>query len=158
MATDTVVVPPGHKIIVIMPTVTAHVAVASSGLVIVDYGESSDWRQTNSQLEAVLAKHSVPTVVIFQSAMIDELTRLNELSEFFSYWKASRAEGIEAAWVLPLRAAERTFIISSIRDAGYGVHASAPDGACFVEVHKPDGSIIIAMPGPALWQTPNTVH
>ena len=150
MASDNVVVPPGHKVIVIKPTAVAHVAVAPSGALVVDYGKNGNWQYTNSQFEAAHAKRAASAVVILQREMIDKLSQANELGQFIAYWKAAKEKGVSAVWVLPLRASEQSSVINSIQGAGYGVHASAPDGACFVEVHKPDGSITVGMPGPAL--------
>jgi hypothetical protein len=150
MPSDTVVVPPGHKVVVIDPTPNAHVDVVSSGAVIADYGQSGNWRYTNTQLSAALAKHPGSVVVILQNEMINALRQSNEFGEFFGYWKASKRKSVSAVWVLPLRASEQASVVSSIQNTGYGVHASAPDGACFVEVHKPNGSIVVGMPGPAL--------
>ncbi|QTN28422.1 hypothetical protein HZ993_00750 [Rhodoferax sp. AJA081-3] len=150
MPADTAVVPPGHKVTVINPTANGHVNVVSSGALIMDYGRNGNWRLTNAQFEAALARRSASAVVILQDEMIVALKQSNDLGDFFAYWTAARAKGISAVWVLPLRASEQTSIISSIHSAGYGVHASAPDGACFVEVHKPDGSVVVGMPGASL--------
>lgn len=150
MSQDTVVVPPGHKVIVVKPTAAARVGAVPSGLVIVDYGQGGDWRQVNAQLDAAMAERSASAVVILQDDMIESLKGQGELDEFIAYWKAQKAGGRSAVWVLPLHASAQASVIALIRGAGFGVHASAPDGACFVEVHKPDRSITIGMPGPAI--------
>jgi hypothetical protein len=51
--------------------------------------------------------------------------------------------------VLVLKAAHRQELIHRLRGIAIGVHGSADDGACFVEVHRPDG-IVVGMPGPVL--------
>lgn len=149
-ALDTVVVPPGHQVVVFHPALLAHVDLAASGALIVDYGPKGDWRGTNVRLDASLATKQGPAVVILQDEMIDAICRSNELDEFLAYWKKSKDKDVSAVWVLPLAASKQDSVIASIRSAGYSVHTSAADGACFVEVHKSDGSITVGMPGPQL--------
>ena len=48
--------------------------------------------------------------------------------------------------VFAKEAAQRIDIMAALKQIGLGVHYSAPDGACFVEVHRPDG-IVVGMPG-----------
>jgi hypothetical protein len=127
------------------------VADLESGFVVVDFGSSSDWRA----LVAGLTKHAKrpggqPLVVILQSPMIAALRSTGEIDAFFEYWRRARQTGIQAVWVLPQQAGTDRPAIALIKGAGFGVHASGADQACFIEVHKPDGSITIGMAGEAL--------
>jgi hypothetical protein len=39
-------------------------------------------------------------------------------------------------------------VMASFNRAGVQTQRGAPDGACYVEVHKPDGTIVVGIPGP----------
>jgi hypothetical protein len=39
-------------------------------------------------------------------------------------------------------------VMESFRSVGVNTQRGAPDGACYCEVHKPDGSIVVGIPGP----------
>jgi hypothetical protein len=41
-------------------------------------------------------------------------------------------------------------IMTSFRAVGVGAQRGGRDGACYVEVHKPDGTIVAGIPGPEL--------
>jgi hypothetical protein len=82
--------------------------------------------------------------------MIESLDAAGELSEFIARWQSAMRSGWNAVWVLPNEASARNDVVELLKNAGFGVHGSAEDGACFVEVHKPDGTITIGMPGPSL--------
>ncbi|MBP6750438.1 MAG: hypothetical protein KA144_12420 [Xanthomonadaceae bacterium] len=150
MPAETVVVPEGHHIIVVKPDARTRIAYTPSGILLVDYGQTGDWKETHTHLDAALETRAASVLVIMQSALIDALRRSAQLMAFFDDWKRRKSRGISAVWALPLDASSQTDIVRLIGDMGYGVHASAPDGACFLEVHKPDGSITVGMTGDAL--------
>jgi len=50
--------------------------------------------------------------------------------------------------VVPHATEQHASQMRRLKQPGVGVHYSAEDGACFVEVHKPDG-IVVGMPGRA---------
>jgi hypothetical protein len=154
-AQDSVVVPPGHRVVVFSPSGKPHAKVLESGALPVDYGTAGDWRAVQSEVEQKLSGMGPDTfvVVVFQLAAIEHLASEAEREEILLRWKALKERGARAVWVLPLRAADHRSTVAAIKAAGFGVHTSASDGACFVEVHKPDGRIIVGMPGPALQQS-----
>jgi hypothetical protein len=39
-------------------------------------------------------------------------------------------------------------VMALFRSVGVNTQRGAPDGACYAEVHKPDGSIVVGIPGP----------
>lgn len=82
--------------------------------------------------------------------MLDGLRAAGELREFVAAWQRLGGRDWQAVWVLPLGAAGQTDAVGLLRTAGFGVHGSAEDGVCFVEVHKPDGTITVGMTGPSL--------
>jgi hypothetical protein len=69
---------------------------------------------------------------------------------FIARWESARQSGWNAMWVLPKDASTRDDVVDLLKNAGFEAHGSAEDGACFVEVHKPEGTITIGMPGPSL--------
>jgi hypothetical protein len=51
--------------------------------------------------------------------------------------------------VFPDEHPSRLRLMAEFKRIGFGVHYGGPDRECYVEVHKPDGSITVGMPGPA---------
>ncbi len=150
MTADTVAIPEGHQIIVVHPSDIARIGQLQCGILVVDYGNDGDWNSINLKLDELWPGRTTSTLVVLQKGLIESLRRSNQVTTFFSDWKRRASSKMSTLWVLPLKAAEDADVIAEIHGIGCGVHASAPDGACFVEVHKPDGSITIGMPGPAL--------
>ncbi|HEV2668400.1 MAG TPA: hypothetical protein VG324_26015 [Blastocatellia bacterium] len=151
MSDKFVQVPPGHKVVVIHPSPKAQIGLTESKLVILDFGTSGDWQTMLADIEAGLSSGTFPsTVTILQLPMIERLDAAGELSAFIARWQSARQSGWNAVWVLPNEASTRNDVVDLLKNAGFGAHGSAEDGACFVEVHKPDGTITIGMPGPSL--------
>ena len=150
MTSDTVTIPEGHQIVVVHPSDRPCMGQLQCGILVVDYGNGEDWQLVHLQLDGLWAERTATTLVVLQNGMIEILHRSGQFTTFFSDWKRRADSEISTLWVLPLSAAENMNAIAEIRGIGCAVHASAPDGACFVEVHKPDGSITVGMPGPAL--------
>jgi hypothetical protein len=150
MTSNTVTIPEGHQIIVVHPSDVARIGQLQCGILVVDYGNDGDWNSINLKLDEVWPGRTTSTLVVLQKGLIESLRRSNQITTFFSDWKRRASSKMSTLWVLPLKAAEDANVIAEIHEIGCSVHASAPDGACFVEVHKPDGSITIGMPGPAL--------
>ncbi|HEX8284138.1 MAG TPA: hypothetical protein VF588_12320 [Pyrinomonadaceae bacterium] len=148
---DHVTVPPGHKVVIIHPSTQPQVIPLESNFLVLDFGLASDWQTLVSDFDERLSLTEVrPVVAILQGAMLDRLRAAGDLRDFAAAWHGLRERGWQAVWVLPLEAAGQTDAVELLKAAGFGVHGSAEDGACFVEVHKPDGTITIGMPGPSL--------
>jgi hypothetical protein len=146
-----VTVPPGHKVVGIFPTARPLVRHLESNFLVMDFGVESDWRTFVSSFDERLGRAEVPpTVAILQGAMLDRLRAAGELREFVSAWQRLVERGWEAVWVLPGEAAGQMDAVELLGMAGFDVHGSAEDRMCFVEVHKPDGTINIGLPGPTL--------
>lgn len=150
MTSNTVTIPEGHQIIVVHPSDVARIGQLQCGILVVDYGNDGDWNSINMKLDEICPGRTTSTLVVLQKGLIESLRRSNQVTTFFSDWKRRASSEISTLWVLPLKAAEHADVIAEIHGIGCAAHASAPDGACFVEVHKPDGAITIGMPGPAL--------
>lgn len=148
MSNEFVRVPPGHKVVVIHPSPLPQMGVAESKLVVLDFGASGDWRTMLAKVEAGLLGGAFPTTItILQWAMIDRLVTAGELSAFVAGWQSAKQKGWNAVWILPNKASECDVVVDLLTNAGFGVHGSTEDGACFVEVHKPDGTITVGMAG-----------
>lgn len=146
-----VAVPPGHKVVGIFPSTRPQVRQLESNFLVVDFGVDGNWRALVSDIDEGLGRAEVrPTVVILQGAMLDGLRAAGELQDFVGAWQYLRERGWQAIWVLPREAAGQAEAVESLKTAGFIVHGSSEDGACFIEVHKPDGTITIGMPGPSL--------
>ena len=146
-----VTVPPGHKIVTIHPSTQPQMWQLESNFLVLDFGLDSDWRGFVSAFDERVGRVEVqPTVAILQGAMLDRLQASGEIQDFVSEWQRLRERGWQAVWVLPREAAERMDAVELLKSAGFGVHGSAEDGACFIEVHKPDGTITIGMTGPSI--------
>ena len=144
-------VPPGHKVVVIHPRTQPLLIPLESNFLILDFGVASDWRILVSVFNERLGRIGVlPTVAILQSAMLDQLRAAGELRDFVAAWQGIRERGWQAVWVLPREAAGQTDAVELLKSVGFGVHGSDEDGACVIEVHKPDGTITIGMPGASL--------
>ncbi len=146
-----VTVPPGHKVVVIRPSTQPQVNHLESNFLVLDFGVDGDWLALVSDFDERVSRVEVPpTVVILQSAMLGRLRASGDLRDFVSEWHRLRERGWQAVWVLPWEAAGQVDVVELLKAAGFGVHGSAEDGACFIEVHKPDGTITIGMTGPSL--------
>jgi pentatricopeptide repeat protein len=143
-----VVIPAGHQVNVVHPG-AARAGFLPSGWLVVDFGPDGDWRQLTVDVYTQLQKQNVPLVVILQAGAIDALARSGETDRFLDLWRQMVQAGCSSVWVLPREAANHAGIVRTLREAGIGVHGSAPDGACFVEVHTPQG-ITVGMPGAVL--------
>lgn len=150
MMADTIVVPEGHEVIVVKPAREARTGRLPCGVFVVDYGENGDWPSLHRQMLSAYAESQTSTLIILQRAMIEHLRNNGLIAPFFKDWKQYAAEKLPAIWVLPLDASMDADLVAGICAMGYGAHGSAADGACFVEVHKPDGSVVVGMPGPQL--------
>ena len=149
MSTDTIVVPEGHKVIVIGPSSRPFLARADSGWFVLNFGDGKDLVTALESIEdAVERRDKLNVIWILQREFLDALQDLKSfLARVGAIVSASHGR-IGHVAVFATKAADRVEIMNSFRQLGLGVHYSAPDGACFVEVHRPDG-IVVGMAGKA---------
>lgn len=154
MSEETVTVPPGHKVVVVHPVKVQNFGLTKSGWYILDYGIDDEWKLANkTAMERLKTKGSINVIAILQSEFIENRMKAGDLSALIGELVAIRdgnPQSFSATFVLPMTASTQQGLVDSLKARGFQVHGSAPDGACFVEVHKPDGTIIIGMPGPRL--------
>ncbi len=145
--TDFITVPPGHKIVVFHASESAAIGRAESGVWVAQMGK----RELNQRvLDSIkkLASQLDKAVVIWIVApeFIESLTDQKAFqSEFADIVDASKGR-VAHSVVFPHALLEHEVFIQRVRELGIAVYASADDGACFVEVHRPDG-IVVGMPG-----------
>jgi hypothetical protein len=151
--TDEVVVPEGHKVLVFGPSPEPFFARTQSGVWILNFGDGGDVTEALSALEDFIAQCSGTQRVIW-ILQAQFLNSVQDLDGFLVRVRAviARSQGTtEHCAVFATEASRRTDVMRAFKQIGLGVHYSAPDGACFVEVHRPDG-IVVGMPGPAFDQ------
>jgi hypothetical protein len=146
---DTVTVPPGHRVVVVLPAPTAYFGRAESGVWIADLGAASDFGDVLSHVAKLSAAGQHASVIwilqpwVFESAaafdaLLDALTSI-----------VQQSRGIVGhCAVVPHATEQLAPQMRRLVQSGVRVHHSAGDGACFVEVHKPEG-IVVGMPGRA---------
>jgi hypothetical protein len=149
MTDDEVVVPEGHKVVVFRPAAKPFLARAQSGLWILNFGDGSDCDRALDAIDEFVARADKQSVIWILQA--DFFKSLRDLDGFLERVRTvvTRSRGtVGHCAVFATEASRRTDVMQAFGQLGLGVHYSAPDGACFVEVHRPDG-IVVGMPGRA---------
>lgn len=148
---ELVTVPAEHKTIVVKPALRPHFARLESGVGIADMGAGSDFEAVLHEAASAVAAEPPNTIIwILHEALLVRMDADGEplLRRLEPIVRQTKSPGGHCA-VLVQKAAERHGLVRRLKELGMGVHGSAEDGACFVEVHRPDG-IVVGMPGPAL--------
>ncbi|NEO08047.1 MULTISPECIES: hypothetical protein [unclassified Moorena] len=142
-------VPPGHKIVMVVPVKQATIQALESGIYIVDFGQYCNSVQVFAEIDK-LNESSKPVSIIWiiQYDFIAYLEStggiasfLVNLSKLISYNPHSRTI------VIPKNAIFKASFRDSLIQLGAHIFSSGYNDSCFVEVHKPDGSITVGMGG-----------
>jgi hypothetical protein len=142
-------IPEGHKVVVIGPSPKPFLARAQSGVWILNFGDGTDLTRALDDVDAFVGKAGQHNIVwIFQAEFLAALRDVDGFLARVSAIAAASRGKVGHTAVFANEAARHTAIMAAFRQIGLGVHYSAPDGACFVEVHRPDG-IVVGMPGKA---------
>ena len=150
MTEDEVVVPEGHKVVVFGPSPKPFLKRAESGVWILNFGDGTDLNGAlNAVDEFVRSADQENVIWILQAEFLNSLTDLDRFVERVRSVTANSRGTVGHCAVFATEASRRTDVMQAFKQLGLGVHYSAPDGACFVEVHRPDG-IVIGMAGQAL--------
>lgn len=143
---DTVTVPPGHKVVVFRPTPKTHVSRTKSGFWIVDFGYSEPELSLYNSIEQLVINAQNNVILIISSTLIERLDNpgnvINKLEKI--YREKDNKSGMTLVVAFPRE--KDMELMRKVKNTGMPVFNSAHDGACFVEVHKPDG-IVVGMPG-----------
>jgi hypothetical protein len=142
-------VPPGHKVVMIYPVEHHYIHKYESGFYVADIGRSGDYEGVFTALRALAASGGKANVIwIIQGNFLDALEDRDAfLREMKSLVDQSKGRMGHCA-VFAYAKVNHEPIMKQVKELGVGVHYSAEDGACFVEVHKPEG-IVVGIPGRA---------
>jgi len=149
MGTGELKVPEGHKVVVIGPSPKPSLARAESGTWILNFGDGKDLGRALDALEEFVGRANRQSVIWIVQA--EFLAAIRDVEGFFARVRTIVANSkgkVGHCAVFAREAAQRIDVMAALKQIGVGVHYSAPDGACFVEVHRPDG-IVVGMPGKA---------
>lgn len=150
MSNDTVVVPPGHNIIVISPSPRPGFGQTQSGPWILNFGAPEFITPAFNTLEKFLRNATERASVLWlitgdilaafanPTALVDAAQRYRALSSIVTHLA-----------VFPDDTPSRLTAMRGFTRIGFGVHYGGPARECYVEVHKPDGTIVVGMPGAA---------
>jgi hypothetical protein len=146
---DEIKVPEGHKVVVIGPSPKPFLARAESGVWILNLGDGKDLGRALDALDEFVGRADKQTVIwIIQAEFLGALRDVEAfLARIRSIVAASKGKVGHGA-VFAKEAGQRLDVMAALKQMGIGVHYSAPDGACVVEIHRPDG-IVVGMPGNA---------
>jgi hypothetical protein len=146
---EQLIVPPGHKVVVIKPIETPYMTTLESGARIVDFGRYCKLSEFFTEIEQFCEHPEKLSIIwIVQPDFISYLQSIGSIGLFLQKFdRILSAHPQSRNVVLPHEA----FTLAPFRDSllkmGAYIFSSAPDGACFVEVHQPDGSIHVGMHG-----------
>jgi hypothetical protein len=147
MGKDELEIPEGHKVSVIRPSPRPFLERAESGTWILNFGDGKDLTHALDAVEAFVARSHRETVIwLFQGEF---LAALHDVDGFLVRIRAivtASHDKVEHLAVFAKEAGLHTEVMASLKQIGLAVFYSAPDGACFVEVHRPDG-IVVGLPG-----------
>jgi hypothetical protein len=142
-------VPEGHKVVVIGPSPKPFLARAGSGAWILNFGDGKDRVRALDAVEEFAGRADKQTVIwIIQAEFLAALPDLEGFLGRIRTIVALSKDKVRHSVVFAKETAQRVDVMAALKQIGLSVHHSAPDGACFVEVHRPDG-IVVGMPGKA---------
>ena len=125
---------------------------SESGYWIAQAGANGNEQSVISKLKLLAKRHEPCNVIwIIPAQFVDTLTDPKQfVSRVFFLLKEAGGE-VRFTAVVPGALARHEQIMTRLQEVGLSLHYAADDGACFVEVHKPEG-IVVGMTGPAFRQ------
>ena len=144
---DTVAVPPNHRVVVLHPSKIPHFDRTESGFWIVDFGDGREQKNLfDAMRQLVQGGDKASIIMILQPSFIDHAANAEEILSGLRELSEIETDTLTKIAVIPFSTAQHLPFAAKLRKLGLGVYHSADDGACFVEVHRPDG-IIVGMAG-----------
>jgi hypothetical protein len=142
-------VPPGHKVIVVRPASEPRFSRTPSGPWVLNFGAPAFVASGLATVTKFLRTNTERTSVIWLMTgeilpAFDAPTLLQRVEEIHA-----RSSIVRHFAVFPDEHRSRLLVMAKFKGFGFGVHFGGPGRECYVEVHKPDGSITVGMPGPA---------
>ena len=142
-------VPHGFKVVAFRPSARAFFASSESGVRVLNLGDDvAGAVQALAAIERFVPEEPNTGVIWIFSRSV--LRALSGNASFLLRLGETLAEpaDIRHFAVFPDDTEPENQIAGAFKSASAEVHFAAHDGACFVEVHRPDG-IVVGFPGPA---------
>ena len=144
-----VVVPPGHKVVVIEPRPIPYFAQCESGVWIAELGSGIAIDEIMARVRKVSEQTQRATIIwILQPIVLDSPSVFDAVIVALQSILLESRDTIAHSAVVPYVNEKHSPMMRRLKDIGLGVHYAGPHGECFIEVHKPDG-IVVAWPGKA---------
>jgi hypothetical protein len=144
-----VVVPPGHKVVVIEPRPVSYFARCESGVWIAELGSGESLNDIMSQVRQVSEQEQRMAIIwILQPILLESPSVFDAVVAALDSILSESRDGIAHSAVVPYATDRHLRMMRRLKGIGVAVHYSGPHGECFVEVHKPD-AIVVGMPGKA---------
>lgn len=142
-------VPPGHKIVMVVPVKQATIQALESGIYIVDFGHYCNIDQVFAEIDKLNDSSKIVSIIwIIQYDFIAYLQSTGGISSFLvKLSKVISSNPHSRTIVLPNNAIFQASFRDSLIQLGAHIFSSGYNDNCFVEVHKPDGSITVGMGG-----------
>lgn len=143
-----VTVPPGHRVVVIHPAPAANLGCCESGVWIAELGANCDFSAVVSSVAELASTGRQAYVIwIIQTSVLNSARNFDSLIGSLAEIVQSSRGIISHSAFVPRSTGRDTVQVRQLIRAGVHVYEWAEDGSCFVEVHKPDGTIVIGMAG-----------
>lgn len=144
-------VPPEHSIVVYSASTQSAVERSESGRWIANIGVIDDLPAITSHVAEVtelVSKGQVARVIwIFPAAFLEPDNAVELIIQMISHTFEKSQAFLVHSFVIP-GASERHFAaMRQLKINEFGVFHSGKNGESFIEVHRPDGSIVVGMPG-----------
>jgi hypothetical protein len=142
----TVVVPAGHKVVVIEPTPLPKVAQCESKIWVVELGSGIGCGAVMARVREIVTDGNAREFLwIFQPMVLNRPEVFDAaVSEIVPIVNQSR--NIRHVAVAPYGTKQQEPMMKRLQQLGMEVYLGGPHGECLIEVHKPDG-IVVYMPG-----------
>jgi hypothetical protein len=150
MSDSSAVIPPGYSVVVISPSSRPGFARTQSGPWILEFGAPRFIAPALENLESFLRSATERTSIIWlvsgdilaafpdPAPLVEAARERQALSSIVSHLA-----------VFPDDTPTRLAAMRGFHRIGFGVHYGGPARECYVEVHRPDGTIVVGMPGAA---------
>ncbi len=146
----TVVLPAGHRVVVIEPTPAPYFAQCESGVWIAELGGGEPLDEIMAQMREALGGgfQRMAVIWILQPIVLERPGGFDAVVAALHSILSRSRNFISHSAVVPYATERHLPMMRRLKEIGMEVHYSGPHGECFIEVHKPDG-IVVAWPGRA---------
>ena len=146
-----VVVPPGHRVVVIEPIPTPYFAQCESGVWIAELGNGEALHAIIAKVRKALEEEDAQRMAIIwilQPIVLERPGGFDAVVDALHSILSRSRNVISHSAVVPYATERHLPMMRRLKEIGMDVHYSGPHGECFIEVQKPDG-IVVEWPGRA---------